>query len=147
MEHKGCSKPALLPGTSSGKNCSSLNLLCVWGTSHSLILLQGHVGAFDLLITFWGSVCPVQGTRVAPKHTKMGKFCVASWWNLLSVLGGIPWVCVQYSSNVVQSPDGQARPSKTSNSAVVQRRKIPTCQSLKKKTSYERQKNPQRLVN
>lgn len=145
-EQEGCSKPALLPGTSSGKHCSSLNLGCVLGTSHSLIPPQGYVGAFDLLFSFWGAVCPVQGTHIAPKHMKFQKFCVLSWWDLPSMLEGIPWVCVQYSSNTVQSRDGRAGPSKNSNSTVVQRRKIPACQNLKK-TSYERQKNPQRLIN
>lgn len=140
MEHKSGSKPALLPGTSSGKNCSILNLVCVLGTSHSLIPLQGRVGAFDLLFSFWGAVCHVQGTHVAPRHAKFRRFCVLSWWNLLSVLEGTPWVCVQYSSNIVESWDGQAGPSKNSNSTVVQRRKIPACQSLKKLVMKDKKK-------
>lgn len=111
--------------------------VCVLGTSHSLIPLRGCMGAFDLLLSFWGAVCHVQGTHVAPRHAKFRRFCVLSWWNLLSVLEGTPWVCVQYSSNIVESWNGQAGPSK--NSTLVQRRKIPACQSLKK-TSYERQK-------
>lgn len=47
---------------------------CMCSPSYSLTHLQGHVGAFDLLFSFWGAVCPVQDTHVAPKHTNSESF-------------------------------------------------------------------------
>lgn len=83
MEHKGGSKAALRPGTSSSNNCLSLSLGFVLSTSRSLIPLQGHVGVCDLLFSFWGAVCLVQSPRVTPKITKFQTFYDLSWWDLL----------------------------------------------------------------
>lgn len=139
MEYKDGSKPALLPATISGKactHCSTIQLLILymyWALLtpwFSFRVMWGPLTSFSV----FGVQCA--GYACCSKAYKVQKVLCSL---LLSVLEGTPWVCVQYSSNILQSRDGQSGPSKNPNYTAVQRRKILACQSLKK-TSYERQK-------